>query len=297
MRLLVTGARGMLGHDVVRVFLEHGHEVQATDITSQDHKLDITNDEDIRNALLSARPDWVLNCAAYTNVDACEDHEADALLLNAEAPSRLARACKEHSVRLLHVSTDYVFDGTRETPYVEHDVPNPVNAYGRSKLEGEIAVTGQMDDFIIVRSQWLFGLHGRNFVSTIIRAAQNTPVLRVVNDQYGSPTYTRDLASAMRQLVELDARGIYHVCNRGTATWFELAKKSLELMELDNEVVPVTTAEFPRPAKRPSYAVLSMKKFTETTGKLMPIWPVSLKEYVQEFLLEERSRKHENDRK
>lgn len=293
MRILVTGSGGMLGHDVIRVFLEHGHKVRATDITSQDHPLDITKDEDIRNALISSRPDWVINCAAYTDVDACEDHEDDALLLNAEGPAMLARACREHSIRLLHVSTDYIFDGTRDTPYAEHDIPCPVNAYGRTKLEGEIAITGRMEDFIIVRSQWLFGLHGKNFVSTILRAARNTPVLRVVNDQHGSPTYTRDLASAIRQLVELDARGIYHVSNRGTATWFDLAKKALELMELDNEVVPVTTAEFPRPAKRPSYSVLSMKKFTDTTGKLMPIWPVSLKEYLQEFLHDERSRMQE----
>jgi dTDP-4-dehydrorhamnose reductase len=293
MKILVTGAGGMLGQDVVRVFLEHGHEVHATDITSTDHRLDITKEEDIQSVLQAAGPDWVVNCAACTDVDACEDHEADALLLNARAPAGLARACREHSVRLLHVSTDYVFDGTRNTPYLEHDVPRPVNAYGRTKLEGEIAISGQMDDFIIVRSQWLFGLGGKNFVSTIIRAARNTPVLRVVNDQHGSPTYTRDLATAMRQLVELDARGIYHVCNRGTATWFDLAKKALELLDLDAEVVPVTTEEFPRPAKRPLHSVLSMKKFTDMTGKLMPIWPISLKEYLKEFLHEERSRQNE----
>jgi dTDP-4-dehydrorhamnose reductase len=290
MKILVTGAQGMLGHDVVRFCLANGHDVFATDISSQEKRLDIMSEEDIRSAISSLKPEWVINCAAYTNVDACEDHEEDALILNAEAPAKIARVCKEYSVRLLHMSTYYVFDGAGNTPYTEQDIPNPINAYGRSKLEGEIAITQMMEDFIIVRSQWLFGLHGKNFVSSIIRAAQENKGLRVVNDQHGSPTYTKDLASAMVLLLELDARGIYHVCNRGTATWYDLARKSVELVDLDAEVIPVSTEDFPRPARRPLYSVLSTKKFSEYTSKLMPIWPISLKDYIQGFIHAERSR-------
>jgi dTDP-4-dehydrorhamnose reductase len=289
MRILVTGAQGMLGSDVVKVCLEHAYDVIATDISSSGNKLDITDEGSIRSALSFIRPAWVINCAAFTDVDAAEENEGTALALNAVAPAMLAQACKENSVRILHMSMNYVFDGTKDTPYTEYDIPNPINLYGRSKLEGEIGITRHMEDFIIVRSQWLFGLHGKNFVSTIIKAAQENESLRVVNDQHGSPTYTKDLASAMVVLLEMDVRGIFHVCNRGKTTWYDLAKKSLELMDLDTKVIPVSTEEYPRPAKRPTNSVLSAKKFMETTGKLMPIWQISLKEYIQEFIHAERS--------
>jgi dTDP-4-dehydrorhamnose reductase len=289
MKVIVTGALGMLGHEAVKAFLMRGHEVVATDIASNKHRFDITDKDAMRALFTAIQPAWVINCAAYTNVDASEDHEKEAFSLNAKAPSLLANVCSENSVRLLHMSTDYVFDGSKKSPYTEHDTPNPVNAYGRSKLEGELAIADKMDDYLIIRTQWLFGLHGKNFVSTIVETAQGRQSVRVVNDQWGSPTYSKDLAKAMVLLVELDARGIYHVRNRGKATWYDLARKAIELFELETEVISVSTSEFPRPAKRPAYAILSTRKFTKTTGKLMPPWQISLKQYVQEYLQHSRS--------
>ncbi len=284
MRILVTGARGMLGSEVVKTLEMYGHEVWGTDISTQDNKIDITRQDQIRQALSSFRPSWVVNCAAYTNVDLAEEHEDQALVLNAKGPDLLAHACRKLSVRLLHISTDYVFDGTKGKPYTEEDPPNPINVYGASKLAGENAIRHVMEDYIIVRTQWLIGHKGRNFVSTILSAAQINESLRVVNDQWGSPTFASDLARAITQLMEADARGIYHVCNRGKATWFDLANKAIEIVGLGTRVMPVSTEEFPRPAKRPPYSILSTKKFTEKTGKLMPLWQTSLDNYIHEYL-------------
>jgi dTDP-4-dehydrorhamnose reductase len=284
MRVLVTGARGMLGHEVVQTMEMHGHEVWGTDVSSSDEHLDITRPDQIRYAIASFRPDWIVNCAAYTNVDAAEDHEEEALLLNAKAPEMLSRTCRKAQVKLAHISTDYVFDGTKDTPYTEDDPPCPVNVYGASKLAGENAIRHQMSDYLIIRTQWLIGLHGRNFVSTILTAAQVRETLSVVNDQWGAPTFAPDLARAVAALVELDARGVFHVCNRGKATWYDLACRAVELVGLATRIVPVSTAEFPRPAKRPPYSVLSTKKFTEKTGKLMPLWQTSLENHIRDYL-------------
>lgn len=284
MRVLVTGAKGMLGSEVVKTLEMYGHEVWGTDISYADDKIDITRQDQIRYALSSFRPSWVLNCAAYTNVDLAEEHEDQALVLNAKGPDLLAHACRRLSIRLMHVSTDYVFDGAKGSPYTEEDAPNPINVYGASKLAGENAIRHSMEDYIIVRTQWLIGHKGRNFVSTILSAAQINESLRVVNDQWGSPTFASDLARAMAQLLDADARGVYHVCNRGKATWFDLAKKAIEIVGLGTKVIPVSTDEFPRPAKRPPYSILSTKKFSEKTGKLMPLWQTSLENYIHEYL-------------
>ncbi|MGD0209741.1 MAG: dTDP-4-dehydrorhamnose reductase [Desulfomonilia bacterium] len=284
MRVLVTGARGMLGRDVVKDLEIHGHEVWGTDITSNDNRLDITRQDQIRYAITSFRPAWVINCSAYTNVDGAEKHEEEALTLNAKGPELLALACRKLKVKLLHISTDYVFDGTKGSPYIEEDLPNPINAYGVSKLAGENAIRHQVDDYVIIRTQWLIGLYGRNFVSTIISAAQINESIRVVNDQWGSPTFAFDLAKAITQLMEIDARGIFHVCNRGKATWYDLASRTIEFLGLGTKVIPISTKEYPLPAIRPAYSILSTKKFTTKTGKLMPIWQASLENFVHEYL-------------
>jgi dTDP-4-dehydrorhamnose reductase len=284
MRVLVTGARGMLGREVVQTMEMHGHEVWGTDVASSDEHLDITRPDQIRYAIASFRPEWIVNCAAYTNVDGAEDHEEEALLLNAKGPEMLSRVCRKAQVKLAHISTDYVFDGTKDTPYTEDDPPCPINVYGASKLAGENAIRHQMSDYLIIRTQWLIGLHGRNFVSTILTAAQVRETLSVVNDQWGAPTFAPDLAKAVAALVEMDARGVFHVCNRGKATWYDLACKAVELVGLATRIVPVSTAEFPRPAKRPPYSLLSTKKFTEKTGKLMPLWQTSLENHIRDYL-------------
>jgi len=281
MKLLVTGALGMLGQDVVRELACCGHLVTETDLTSPTAPLDITNPLAIRALLLRERPKALINCAAYTQVDACEQNEELATKINGLAPGYLADVCADLGIRLLHISTDYVFDGTKPGPYREDDPPNPINVYGQSKLKGEQMIMNHMDDYIIVRTQWLFGLSGPNFVATILRLARERASIDVVNDQFGSPTYARDLAKAIRLLVEGEARGIFHVCNRGKASWFDLAKKTVELAGLATQVNPVTTENFPRPARRPVNSVLSTIKFTDATGKLMPIWPAALQDYLQ----------------
>ncbi len=289
MKILITGAQGLLGHEVVQVCRDQGDVTIETDIASPIASLDITHPEAICSTLSSIKPDWLINCAAYTDVDGCESNERTAFMLNAQAPGHLARACEKYGTRLLHISTDYVFNGSKESPYAEDDETDPVSIYGKSKLAGEIAVQEGVEHYIIVRTQWLFGPHGKNFVSTILNIAKDKESITVVNDQRGSPTYSKDLARAIRTLIGCEARGIYHVCNRGYATWFDLAKKALEAVDLPTKVVPVGTKDFPRPAHRPANSTLSTRRFTETTGKVMPPWQISLNQYIREYLMEIRS--------
>ena len=284
MKLLVTGAQGMLGRDLVHELAVGGHLVTATDVASPATCLDITNPLAVRACLLKEKPRWVVNCAAFAKVDACEEQEDLATRINGDAPGYLAAVCADLGIRLAHISTDYVFDGTKSGPYREDDPTNPINAYGRSKLKGEESIAQRMDDYVIIRTQWLFGLGGPNFVATILALAKEKPSIDVVYDQFGCPTYTKDLAKAIRFLIENDVRGTYHVCNRGKASWYDLAKKTLEFAGLSTQINPVTTDNFPRPAKRPPNSVLSSMKFTDATGKLMPIWPAALQGYLQSHL-------------
>jgi dTDP-4-dehydrorhamnose reductase len=280
MKILVTGARGILGSDLCAELASCGHDVIETDVTS-DKYLDITDAKSIRSILADEKPEWVVNCAAYTKVDACETDEETATLLNGTAPGYLAAECAACGIKLLHISTDYVFDGRKEGPYNEDDPVNPINAYGRSKLKGELAVVSGMKNYMIVRTQWLFGENGPNFVDTILKLARERGSIDVVNDQFGSPTYSSDLSKAIRLLIENDARGIFHVCNRGKTSWFEFAKKAVELCLIPASVNPVSTEGFPRPAKRPANSILSTKKFTRLTGRLMPPWQIALQEYLK----------------
>jgi len=288
MKILVTGALGLLGQEVVQVCRSQGDAAIATDIASPQDCLDITSPAAIDGYLASAKPDWVINCAAYTDVDGCEKNEDLAFELNARAPGNLARACERHGSRLLHISTDYIFDGEKQTPYTEDDDPDPVNTYGRSKRAGEVSVQEGVERYIIVRTQWLFGPHGKNFVSTILGFAQERDTLHVVNDQWGSPTYAKDLARAVRILIGCDSRGIFHVRNRGKATWFQLARRAVDLLGLPTRLIPVETKDFPRPARRPMNGLLSTRRFSQTTGKLMPSWQISLQSYIREYLMEQR---------
>lgn len=292
MKIVVTGASGLLGHEVVRICTTYDDEVIQTDVMPEMRCLDITDMDSITGVLETERPHWLINCAAYANVDGCEEHEDTAFTLNTHGPEKLACACERYGTKLLHISSDYVFDGEKTGPYTEEDTANPISVYGRSKLAGEEAIQQSSCDFIIVRPQWLFGPHGKNFVSTILTIAREKGTVSVVNDQYGSPTYSKDLAKAIRLLIEHDARGIFHVCNRGKASWYELAKRAIEVAELDADVIPVSTREFPRPAARPKNSILSTKKFTETTGKLMPPWQISLQNYIKEYLFEYRRSEH-----
>jgi dTDP-4-dehydrorhamnose reductase len=288
MNVLITGVQGLLGHEVAHVCAEQGDTVIGTDVRLPSIPMNITDPVAIRAALTSMKPDWLVNCAAYTNVDGSETNQDAAYELNARAPGLLARACEEFGVKLLHISTDYVFNGCKQEPYTENDEADPMSVYGKSKYAGEIAVREGIEHYLIVRTQWLFGPHGKNFVSTILNLAKTRAKISVVNDQWGSPTYSKDLARAVRLLMGCNASGLYHVCNRGHATWFELAKKAIELVDLPTEVVPIPTSEYPLPARRPPRCILSTKRFVDKTGKLMPAWQISLGQYIKEYLFEYR---------
>ena len=260
MRLLITGSAGMLGQDLVAAARAAGHEVLAFPRA----ELDIVDASAVAQALSAAHPDVVVNCAAWTNVDGAEIDEASALMANGAGAGNVARAAAATGAWTVHVSSDYVFDGSKRDPYVESDPVNPLSAYGRTKLAGERAVAeGAPGRHTIVRSSWLFGAGGPCFPATILRLAGERDELNVVNDQVGCPTFTGHLASA---LVEIGARrtsGILHVAGGGTCSWFEFAHEIVSRAGLACEVKPCTTAEMPRPATRPAYSVLRSERGDE----------------------------------
>ncbi|MFJ8533611.1 dTDP-4-dehydrorhamnose reductase [Streptomyces sp. NPDC093591] len=258
MRWLVTGAGGMLGRDVVEELRARGEQV-----TGLDHRaLDVTSPDAVDRALAAHRPEVVVNCAAYTSVDDAEKDEERALRVNGDGPGLLAHTCTTYEARLIHVSTDYVFAGDARTPYAENHPTAPNTAYGRTKLAGERAVLDELPAAsAIVRTAWLYGVHGRSFVRTMIELEGSRDTVDVVNDQRGQPTWSADVATLIAGLgprVGVDATGIIHATDSGEATWYDLAREVFRLLGADPERVhPVTSAAFPRPAPRPAYSVLA----------------------------------------
>lgn len=247
MRLLITGAGGMLARALRLELPARGHEVLA--LTRE--ALDVRDPDGCRRTLERARPDAVLHCAAYTRVDDAESDEGAARALNADATANVARACGAVGARLVYPSTDYVFDGSASTPYPPDAPTAPLNAYGRTKLEGE-RLALSLSDALVVRTSWLYGAGGRNFVATILERAASGEPLRVVDDQHGSPTWTHDLAHVLARLLENDASpGVYHACGGGETTWYGFAREAIRLAGLTTEVQPVTSDAFPRRARRP----------------------------------------------
>ncbi|WP_296889613.1 dTDP-4-dehydrorhamnose reductase [uncultured Methanobrevibacter sp.] len=275
MKILITGSNGMLGHDLIDV-LEDNHELILTTSSS----LDITDKGHVINFIKENDPDMVINSAAYTNVDGCEENVDLAFEVNGTGPRNLALGCKEVGCPLLHVSTDYVFNGKITRPLLEDDEIGPNSVYGKSKLEGEIAIQEILDKFFIVRTAWLYGVNGGNFPKTMLELAKNHPEITVVTDEVGCPTYTLDLAKAIGELIETDYYGIYHVTNSDSCSWFDFAKYIFEVAEVDVKVIPVTAAEFARPAPRPSYSVLDNKKWIEKGFKPLRSYKEAVKEYI-----------------
>jgi dTDP-4-dehydrorhamnose reductase len=271
MRLLITGAAGMLGRDVAAAAERSGHEVLALARA----QLDVADRAAVQKAIAGARPDAVINCAAWTDVDGAEEREAAATRVNGEAAGHLAEAAPY----LVHVSSDYVFDGRGTEPYREDDPVGPISAYGRSKLAGEHAVQQASADHAIVRSSWLFGAGGRNFVDTMLRLGAERDELRVVDDQIGCPTFTGHLAEALVQIAESRTKGILHVAGGGACSWFELARAALDEQNVTARIEPCTTAEFPRPAPRPAYSVLGS---TRPDAPTLPPWRDGLRAYLRE---------------
>ncbi|MFF5516587.1 dTDP-4-dehydrorhamnose reductase [Streptomyces coeruleorubidus] len=280
MRWLITGAGGMLGHDVVEELTRRGEEVVGLDRAA----LDITAPAAVDTAVRDHRPDVVVNCAAYTAVDDAESDEARALEINGEGPRLLARACAAHGARLIHVSTDYVFSGeARATPYPEDHPTGPRTAYGRTKLAGERAVLEELPGAsAIVRTAWLYGVHGTNFVRTMIGLEARRDTLDVVDDQRGQPTWSADVAERIADLgVRLgpDAHGVFHATNSGEATWCELAREVFSLIGADpDRVRPTSSAAFPRPAPRPAYSALAHRRWQEIGLPLPRDWRSALHE-------------------
>ncbi|MFB6850738.1 dTDP-4-dehydrorhamnose reductase [Streptomyces sp. NPDC056373] len=280
MRWLVTGAGGMLGRDVVEELTNRGENVVGLDRAA----LDITDPAAVDAAVRQHRPDLVVNCAAYTAVDDAETDEARALEVNGDGPRLLARSCAAHSARLIHVSTDYVFSGeARTTPYPEDHPTGPRTAYGRTKLAGEQAVLEELPGgSAIVRTAWLYGVHGANFVRTMIGLEARRDTLDVVDDQRGQPTWSADVAERIAGLgprLGPDAHGVFHATNSGEATWHDLAREVFSLIGADpDRVRPTSSAAFPRPAPRPAYSALAHRRWQEIGLPLPRDWRSALHE-------------------
>jgi dTDP-4-dehydrorhamnose reductase len=271
--ILVTGSSGMLGSDIVNGLKEF--ELFQFDKNA----LDITNNEEIINKIDEIKPDVLINCAAYTDVDGSEKNKDIALKVNAYGVKNIAEACSKTNAILVHFSSDYVFDGSSEKGYEENEKKNPISHYGYSKSLGEDFIQKSKVNFFLIRSSWLFGKNGKNFVKSILNKKDENEI-KVVNDQVGTPTYTKDLAKAIRELITQNYDyGIYHITNYGSCTWFEFAKEILKNVNSKTKVIPITSKELNRPAKRPKCSILINTKFKNK----LPLWNESLKRYLGEL--------------
>lgn len=292
MKVLVTGINGQLGHDVMEALNARGHTVIGTDIRPSDDfpclTMDITNKCDIDSTFAAATPDAVIHCAAWTAVDDAEDDSnyKRVLLINAIGTDNIAMACREHGCKLLYLSTDYVFDGSGETPW-EPDCTSyaPLNIYGKTKHMGEEAVLRHVEKHFIVRIAWLYGVHGANFVRTMLRLGKTHNTLRVVCDQIGTPTYTHDLARLLCDMIESEKYGRYHAVNEGGyISWCDFAKEIFRIAGMDVNVLPVTTSEYGlSKAARPHNSRLSTRKLAQNGFTPLPDWRDALKRYLQEI--------------
>lgn len=278
MKIVITGAQGQLGSELVKVLGER-HEVKGYSHAD----LPVEEVVQVKKAFDGFQPDLVVHAAAYTKVDDCEKNIEKAYQVNSLGTRNVALAAGQVGAKLLYISTDYIFDGKKGEPYLEFDSPNPLNVYGKSKLAGEWYVQTLMSDFFIVRTSWLFGFHGQNFVKTILKLAKKDSSLKVVKDQIGSPTYAFDLAEKVSELVDTDLFGVYHITNQGSCSWFNFAQKILELSGVEKELIPVSAEEFPRPAKRPKYTVL--KNFALENSGFSPLrsWKEALAEFLNQL--------------
>lgn len=252
-------------------------DLRAVDI----EELDITDRAAVQEMVLSFAPKIIINCAAFTRVDECEEKKDLAFAVNGAGVGHLAEAACQTGAYFVHFSTDYIFDGTKGTSYGEDDPATPLSIYGASKWEGECLVRKHLEDYLLIRTQWLYGEDGNHFVKTILRLAETQDVLKVVDDQVGSPTWTEDLAEATLALIEREATGTYHLVNDGYCSWYQFASRIIEEAGLPTKVIPCTTAEFPRPAKRPAYSVLSTDRAKSVLGSGLPPWERSLKRFLR----------------
>ncbi len=280
-KILITGATGMLGCDLCELLEQSRYDL----IKTNSKILDITNKKAVFDFVADKNPDIIIHCAAYTNVDKAEDDFENARKVNSKGSENLAQICKEKEILLIYVSTDYVFDGEKQTPYLTTDLPNPINNYGLTKFEGEKAIQKHCKKFYIARTSWLYGLSGKNFVETMISLKDNE-ILKVVDDQTGCPTSTKQLSRGILKLVENYNEnieksmqkypfGIYHLCSSGSTTWYGFAREIFEQMNLKTNLMPCLTKDFPRKAKRPQFSVMENNAMLED-------WREGLREYLKE---------------
>jgi dTDP-4-dehydrorhamnose reductase len=283
-RILVIGAKGMLGRDLVKILHSTFHTNKRSDweILEWDiDEIDIREEKKTVTKIESFRPEIVINVAAYTDVDGCESNEEKAFAVNAEGMKHVALGALRCRAKVVYLSTDYIFDGKKKEPYLEDDPPNPLNVYGRSKWKGEQYVRELVKDALIVRTQWLYGRYGNNFVNSILRQAREKKVLSIVIDQIGSPTYTVDLSEAISVLLQYDARGVFHVANSDLCTWYTFGQAILKLSGMERvKVIPISSKELGRPAIRPAYSVFHCQKLKQVTGMTLRPWSEALRDFI-----------------
>lgn len=273
---MIIGVNGQLGHDAVKLLSPY-HKIVGLDKDT----LDITNFIELQNRITEIRPEVIINCAGYTNVDDCEINYESAYNTNAQGCYNLALIAKKYDCILVHISTDYVFDGEKDEPYIESDLPNPINIYGSSKLLGENIITTISPKYFILRTSWLYGTHGKNFVKTILKLSETKEVISVVNDQIGTPTYTIDLINVISKLIKTNAYGIYHISNEGRCSWYEFAEKIIKLTNKETTIIPITTNQSKRKADRPHYSVLENSMLKHRFGYTLRNWEEALTEFLK----------------
>lgn len=280
MKIFVTGVKGQLGYDVVNELEGRGIETIGVDI----EEMDITDSTSTWAVIKEAAPDAVIHCAAYTAVDAAEDNEDICRKVNVEGTQNIAAVCKDLDIPMMYISTDYVFDGQGERPWEPDDKRNPLSVYGQTKYEGELAVQNTLDKYFIVRITWAFGVNGKNFVRTMLRLAETNDKITVVNDQFGAPTYTYDLAVLLADMIVTDKYGIYHATNEGNCSWYEFAREIFREADIDMEVIPVSSNAYNAKAARPVNSRMDKKKLDENSFKRLPEWQDALKRYLKIIL-------------
>jgi dTDP-4-dehydrorhamnose reductase len=294
-KILITGINGMLGQDLVKIFNPE-HELYGIDINQgklSDNKVfstDISDRKSLDAVFAEIKPWLVIHAAAFTNVDAAETEKALAKAVNVTGSENIAFLCKKYQAKLVFISTDYVFNGRKQTAYIESDMPDPLNYYGQSKLAAELYINKYLSDYLIVRTSWLFGINGKNFVKAIKNKAMQDGALKVVNDQIGSPTYTLNLAQGLYWLIKKVFQdnsdpsnyGIYHLSNSGQCSWYEFAQEILKLTGIKASIEPVDSDYIMRPAKRPAFSVLDKSRFEKVTGKKLCLWPEALAQYLKQ---------------
>lgn len=277
MRILVTGVKGQLGYDVVNELEKRGHTAIGVDID----EMDITDAEAVDRVITEADVEAVIHCAAYTAVDAAEDNLELCRKVNAAGTENIAKVCKKLDLKMVYISTDYVFDGEGERPWEPDDRRDPLNAYGIGKYEGELAVEENLEKYFIIRIAWVFGVNGKNFIKTMLKLGETRDEVSVVNDQIGSPTYTYDLARLIVDMVETEKYGRYHATNEGFCSWYEFACEIFRQAGMNVKVNPVTSDEFPAKAKRPHNSRMSKEKLSENGFERLPSWQDALKRYLE----------------